>query len=72
MPFVLIAVKKMQMKYLFAGGLPIGAMKYYSVKEYYKNLNEDSTLIDYWKKSKKFQADLNKVDRYVKALRASE
>ena len=47
-------------------------MKWYSINEFYRQLNEDEALSDYWKKSKKFQADLNKVDRYVKALRASE
>ena len=71
-PFFLWAVKKKSFYWTTPGGFSIAASKYYSVTEYYRMLNEDESLIDYWKKSKKFQADLNKVERYVKARKAAQ
>ena len=71
-PFFLIAAKKKSFYWSAPGGFAIGASKYYSVTEYYRLLNEDTTLMEYWKKSKRFQADLNKVERYVRARKAAE
>ena len=67
LPFFVWGLKKFNVKYATPGFLLIGGTKYYSIKEFYKQMEQDG-VNEYWIKSKKFNGDLNKVEKYVEAL----
>ena len=66
-PFFYFALKKMNAKWSAPGFLLIGGTKYYSIKAFYSQMEEDG-VNSYWVKSKKFNGDLNKVEKYVEAM----
>ena len=70
-PFFFMGVKRMSLNWSAPGLVSIAGTKYYSVQVFNRMMKEDAAVDDYWKKSKKFQSDLNKVDRYVKACKAA-
>ena len=69
-PFFMIALKKLNVKYSAPGFLLIGGTKYYSIKAFYSQMESDG-VNSYWMKSKKFNGDLNKVEKYVEAMNNS-
>ena len=66
-PFLAIGLHKLSPWWSAPGFFLIGATKYYSIKNFYKQMEQEG-VNEYWKKSKKLQGDLNKVEKYVEAL----
>ena len=62
-PFFIFGVHKFQLKWFGVGSLFYFGSIYYSSNKFYEALNEKEGLESYWKKSRKFQGDLNKLER---------
>ncbi|CDW86780.1 UNKNOWN [Stylonychia lemnae] len=63
--FLIARAKQRDVKWLLPGIVAITGTKYYSSKLFFQRLQEYQ-IDDYWRKSKKLDGDLRKVDGYIK------